>query len=276
MLEFLYRFGRNRAATFGICILAVITAIALAAPFLFPRGPFELVGKPMVPPMRDGFVFGTDLLGRNIAVGMAFGARTSLLIGIVASAVAVFLGFLIGGICGYYGGKLDSILMRVTELFQTVPSFLFTIVIVAILGPTVLHVIIGIAAVTWPPVARLARGEFFSMRNREFVHACVCAGVQDWKVILFHLLPNCAPAIVVTGSLMVANAVLTESSLAFLGLGDPNVMSWGLMIGAGRVALRMAWWICAIPGIAIVLTAVAINLVGDGLNDSMNPRLRNV
>jgi len=275
MSEFFQRFARNRAAVLGIGILAVIIVVALAAPLLFGADPFKLQGKPMVPPLTGGFLFGTDMLGRDVAAGVAYGARTTLLIGVIATTVAVTLGLLVGGVCGFFGGKLDVLLMRVTELFQTIPSFLFAIVIVAILGPTITNVIVAIALVTWPPVARLTRGEFMSMCNREFVHACVCAGVQDWKIILRHILPNCAPAIIVTASLMVANAVLIESSLSFLGLSDPNVMTWGLMIGAGRVALRAAWWVCAIPGIAILLTALAINLAGDGLNDSLNPRLKN-
>lgn len=275
MLEFIHRFARNRAAVLGTGILLVIVSIALLSPWLFPGNPFALAGKPMLAPLQGEFMFGTDMLGRNVAAGVAYGARTSLLIGIFATTASVTVGLLIGGTCGFFGGKIDAILMRMTELFQTIPSFLFAIVIVAILGPTITNVIVAIAVVTWPPVARLARGEFLSMRNREFVHACVCAGVQDWKIILRHILPNCAPAIIVTASLMVANAVLIESSLSFLGLSDPNVMSWGLMIGAGRVALRSAWWVCAIPGIAILLTALAINLAGDGLNDSLNPRLRN-
>lgn len=276
MREFYRRFSRNKSAMLGFAILCVIFIMALASPFLFDGSPFEISGKPITPPLSDGYLFGTDTLGRDVASGVVHGARTTLLIGIVATGVAVTLGLIVGGTSGFFGGKVDAILMRMTEFFQTIPSFLFAIVLVAVLGPTITNVIIAIAAVTWPPVARLARGEFLSMRNREYVQACVCAGVQDWKIILQHILPNAAPAIIVTASLMIANAVLIESSLSFLGLSDPNVMTWGLIIGAGRVALRTAWWVCAIPGIAILLTALAINLVGDGLNDSLNPRLRNV
>lgn len=276
MQEFVQRFSRNKSAVLGLVILLTIFVMALASPVLFSNNPFELSGKPMTPPLSDGYVFGTDTLGRDIAAGVAYGARTTLLIGVVATVAAVLLGLIVGGVSGFFAGKIDAFLMRVTELFQTIPSFLFAIVLVAVLGPTILNVIIAISAVTWPPVARLVRGEFLSMRNREYVQACVCAGVKDWRIIVQHILPNAAPAIVVTASLMIANAVLIESSLSFLGLSDPNVMTWGLIIGAGRVALRTAWWVCAIPGLAILLTALAINLVGDGLNDSLNPRLRNV
>jgi peptide/nickel transport system permease protein len=273
MREFGLRFVRNRSALLGLLILWAIVAIALAGPLIYPGDPFGLVAKPFLRPFGE-FFFGTDMLGRSVAAGIVHGARTSLLIGLVATVVAVSIGLLFGGVAGYFGGRLDALLMRFTELFQTIPSFIFAIVLVAVLGPTIMNVIVAISAVTWPPVARLVRGEFLSMRNRDFVHACTCAGLSDARIIGLHILPNCASAIVVTASLMIANAVLIESSLSFLGLSDPNVMSWGLMIGAGRVVLRTAWWVCAIPGVAILLTVLAINLAGDGLNDALNPRLR--
>jgi peptide/nickel transport system permease protein len=144
-----------------------------------------------------------------------------------------------------------------------------------VLSPSIGNVIAAIAIVSWPPLARLVRGEFLAMRNREFVQACVSLGMTDARIILRHILPNAISPIIVTGSLMVANAILIESSLSFLGLSDPNVMSWGFMIGAGRPVLRTAWWLCAIPGVAILLTVLSINLVGEGLNDALNPRLRN-
>ena len=182
---------------------------------------------------------------------------------------------IIGGFAGYYGGWIDDVLMRITEFFQTIPSFIFAIVLVAILSAQIENIVFAIAAVTWPPITRLVRGEFMAMRNREFVQACVVLGMNDLLIIFREILPNTLSPIIVTGSLMVATAILIESALAFLGLGDPNVMSWGFMIGAGRTFLRTAWWLCAIPGIAILLTVLAINLVGEGLNDALNPRLRN-
>jgi peptide/nickel transport system permease protein len=164
--------------------------------------------------------------------------------------------------------------MRLTEFFQTIPSFIFAILLVALLQPSIRSVVIAIVVVSWPPMARLVRGEFLAMRHREFVQACIGMGMSDMRVIFAHVLPNCLSPIIVSGSLLVATAILTESGLSFLGLGDPNVMSWGYMIGAGRDFLRHAWWLCAIPGIAIMLTVLAINLVGDGLNDALNPSLR--
>jgi peptide/nickel transport system permease protein len=197
------------------------------------------------------------------------------MIGLLATAAAVAVGTVIGGVAGYYGGLVDDVLMRVTEFFQTIPTFLFAILLVAILTPSIRSIVIAIAVVSWPAVARLVRGEFLAMRRREFVQACISLGMSDRRVIFRHILPNCLSPIIVTGSLIVATAILIESALSFLGLGDPNTMSWGFMIGAGRTFLRTAWWLCTIPGIAILLTVLAINLLGEGLNDTLNPRLRN-
>ena len=247
------RFRRNRPAFYAAWLLGAIVLLALFAPLLYPRDPFAIVGKPFLPPFGD-YLFGTDQLGRDVAAGIARGAITSLLI----------------------GGRVDALLMRTTEAFQTVPAFIFAIVLVAILSPSLESTIIAIAVVSWPPMARLVRGEFLATKNREFVQACVSLGMSDLRVIVRHILPNCASAIVVTASLMVATAILIESGLSFLGLGDANLMSWGYLIGAGRTVLRTAWWVCAFPGIAILLTVLAINLFGEGLNDALNPRLRNV
>lgn len=266
-------FRRNRAAVVGLAILTLVVVVALLAPVLYPESPFRLVGRPMSPPGGD-YLLGTDTLGRDILAGIVHGARTSLAIGIVATLVAVLFGSTIGGLAGYYGGWIDDLLMRVTEVFQTIPSFIFAILIVAVLSPSITNIVIAIAVVSWPALARLVRGEFLSMRHREFVQANVVMGMPDWKIILFQILPNCLSPIIVSGSLLVATAILIESALSFLGLGDANVMSWGFQVGAGRTVLRSAWWIVTFPGIAILVTVLAINLVGEGLNDALNPRLR--
>lgn len=274
MKEFWQRFARNRGAVIGLAILTIVVLLAVTAPILFPGDPFQAAGKPFESPFGR-FLFGTDMLGRDVAAGIAHGARTSLMIGLVATFIAVVVATIIGGVAGYRGGWIDDALMRMTEFFQTIPSFVFAIVLVAIMSPSIKSIVIAIAAVSWPPITRLVRGEFMAMRNREFVQACVVLGMRDSAVMFREILPNCLSPILVTGSLAVATAILIESALAFLGLGDPNVMSWGFMIGAGRTFLRTAWWLCAIPGIAILLTVLAINLVGEGLNDALNPRLRN-
>ena len=274
MSGLLRRFARNRAALAGLVVLLAIVVVAIAGPSLFLRGgPFELAGPPFSPPFGR-FPLGTDMLGRNELAGLVYGARTSLLIGLAATLFATLLGVVVGGLAGYFGGALDETLMRLTEMFQTIPSFLFAILVVAILSPSIATVILAIAIVSWPPMARLVRGEFRALRNREFVQACIAMGMSDTRVIMLHVLPNCISSIIVTGSLLVATAILTESALSFLGLSDPNVMSWGFMVGAARDFLQRAWWLCAIPGVAILVTVLAINLVGDGLNDALNPKLR--
>lgn len=267
-------FARNRGAVGGLGILFLITFMALTAPLFFPGDPFNLAGQSMSPPGENGFLLGSDSLGRDVAAGIAHGAKTSLLIGLMATLVAVFVGIVMGALAGYYGGWIDNLLMRLTEMFQTIPSFIFAILLVAIMKPSIESIVIAIAVVSWPAVARLVRGEFLSMRNREFVQACHTLGMSDTRIMLREILPNCLSPVIVIGSLMVATAILIESGLAFLGLGDPNIMSWGFQIGAGRTLLRSAWWVCTFPGIAILITVLAINLVGEGINDALNPRLR--
>ncbi|MEM6341814.1 MAG: ABC transporter permease [Pseudomonadota bacterium] len=274
MVGFWTRFRRNRSAVLGLLILAFVILIAATAHISFPEDPFRLAGQAMAPPGESGFLLGSDSLGRDVAAGMAHGAKTSLLIGLLATIVAVTVGVLMGALAGYYGGWIDDLLMRTTEMFQTIPSFIFAILLVAIMKPSIESIVIAIAVVSWPAVARLVRGEFLSLKNREFVQACHTLGMSDIRIMLGEILPNCLSPIIVIGSLMVATAILIESGLAFLGLGDPNIMSWGFQIGAGRTLLRSAWWVCTFPGIAILITVLAINLVGEGLNDALNPRLR--
>ena len=274
MSTFWQRYKRNKSAVFGLGVILLVIIMAATANFLYPFDPFRLAGKPLSGPGMNGFVLGSDSLGRDVAAGIAHGAKTSLLIGLIATLVAVFIGIVFGAFSGYYGGRLDDFLMRVTEIFQTIPSFIFAILLVAIMKPSIVSIVIAIAVVSWPGVARLVRGEFLALKNREFVQACHTLGMNDLRIMLREILPNCMSPIIVIGSLMVATAILIESGLAFLGLGDPNIMSWGFQIGAGRTMLRSAWWVCTFPGVAILITVLAINLVGEGLNDALNPRLR--
>jgi peptide/nickel transport system permease protein len=273
MRGILTRFARNRLALLGAVVLLLVLLMAAAASVLYPAGPFALAGPPLQPP-GGRFLLGTDTLGRDVAAGIVYGARTSLMIGVSATLIAVVLGALIGAVAGYYRGKSDVALMRVTELFQTIPSFILAILLVAVLSPSARSEIVAIAIVSWPGIARLARGEFASLGGREFVMACVGLGASDGRIVFGHLLPNCAPQLIAVGSLLIATVILFESGLSFLGLGDPNLMSWGLMISSGREVLRTAWWVSTFAGLAILATVLAINLVGDGLNEALNPRLR--
>ncbi|BBI48573.1 ABC transporter permease [Vreelandella olivaria] len=226
-----------------------------------------------MPPLTGWLSLGTDTMGRNVASGLMHGAWVSLLIGLVSTSVALLIGVPLGAIAGYYGGIIDDVLMRFTEFFQTIPNFALAIVLVAIMQPSITSIVLAIAIVSWPPVARLVRAEFMSLRNREYVEAARLVGQSNSTIILRQILPNTLSPIIVLASLMVATAILLESALSFLGLGDPNVMSWGYMIGAARTVIRQAWWLSFFPGVAILLTVLALNLVGEGLDDALNPKL---
>ena len=275
-INFGKRFCRNRSAVVGLLLLVCVALMAIFAPLLFPEDPWDMVAAPFLWPGQDPkFLLGSDIMGRDLASGLFHGARISLLVGFTATLAAVLLGTVVGAIAGFYGGWIDSALMALTELFQTIPQFIFAIVVVAILAPTVTTVTFALAIVSWPAIARLVRAEFMTLRERDFVLAGISVGMSNFRIITTQILPNALGPIIVTGSLMIATTILTEAGLAFLGLGDPNVMSWGTIIGAGRDALRSAWYITAIPGLAIMITVLGLNLVGEGLNDALNPRLKN-
>ena len=272
--DFWRRFCRNKGAVAGMVVLLIVAAVALLGPWLATNDPWAMVEQPFVRPWTEpGFLLGTDTLGRDILAGLVYGARISLLIGVVSTIVALLIGVTFGAIAGYFGGWIDAALMRFTELFQAVPSFALAIVLVAIFEPSIKSIVVAIAIVSWPPVARLVRSEFLTLRQRDFVQAALLAGQSTPRIILTQILPNAMSPIIVMASLMVATAILLESSLSFLGLGDPNQMSWGYMVGAARTVLRQAWWMALFPGLAIVLTVLALNLFGEGLNDGLNTRL---
>jgi len=275
MKTFWQRFFGNPRVIIGLAWLGLVLVVAIIAPVLAPADPFEIVGKPFLKPM-DTYAFGTDSLGRSIWSGLVHGARTTLIIAVVATLASVIFGTLVGAIAGYYGGLIDDVLMRLTEFFQTIPSFIFAIVLVAILAPSATSLVVAIAVVSWPPIARVVRGEVLSVKAREFVQAAIIAGQADLSILFRQVLPNTLSPLIVTGSLLVATAILIESALSFLGLGAPNLMSWGFMVGAGRSFLRDAWWLVTIPGVAILFTVLSINLVGEGLNDALNPRLADI
>jgi len=272
-MEFWRLYRKNYGAVGGLFVLIAIVLVAVFAPVIYPVDPFEMVGRPISEPFGD-FLLGTDVLGRDILAGLIHGARVSLMIGIVATLCATLVGVVFGALAGYYGGHIDDVLMRITEFFLTIPSFMLAILLVAIFSPSITTIVIAIAAVSWPSVARLTRAEFLTLRDREFVLAYRAMGMPDWQIILGHILPNAMPSIVVVSSLMVATAILTESGLSFLGLGDPNLSTWGHMVGVARGVLRTAWWMTAIPGLTILIAVLAINLIGEGLNDAMNPHLK--
>ncbi|TKB16502.1 MAG: ABC transporter permease [Mesorhizobium sp.] len=266
-------FLRNPNAMFGVAFLAVVVVAALLAPVLYPGDPLSMVARPFLWPSQDpAYPLGTDSMGRDVLAGILHGARISLFVGLVATALGLSFGILVGATAGYFGGRIDDLLVRLIEIFQTIPSFVLLVVMVAIAQPTAPVVTVAIAVITWPTVARLTRAEFRAIREKDFVMAARSLGYGHARIIFREILPNALPPLIVTSSVMVATAILMESALSFMGLGDPNVVSWGSMIGAGRELIRTAWYLTALPGLAIVFTVLALNLIGDGLNDALNPR----
>ncbi len=274
-MSFLKLYFRSPPAVIGLLLLMLVLAMAVSADWLYPRDPLALAGRPLIWPFANPrFLLGTDNSGRDIAAQIFHGARISLLIGLVATLISVVIGITIGAVAGYYGDWVDTILMRVAEAFQTLPNFILLLVLVAVFGSTITTVTVAIGIVSWPASARLTRAEFLSLRNREFVQAGRTLGLRDARLIFGEILPNALPPVIVYASVVMAIAILLESALAFLKLSDPNVASWGNLIGAGRDVLRVQWYVSAIPGVAILVTVLAVSLVGQGLNDALNPRLK--
>lgn len=274
MKDFLVRLLRQPAGAIGALMLLAIAVLALGAHWFYPGDPWAMVTDPNLPPLSPGYPFGTDMLGRDVAAGVAHGARVSLLIGIVATAVAVIVGTVLGAVAGYAGGWVDDAIMRFTEIFQTIPGFLLALLMVAIFGPSIYSIVGAIGVISWPSVARLVRAEFLSLRTRDFVKAAVLGGQSSTRIVFRQILPNTLSPIVVAASLMMATAILLESSISFLGLGDRSMITWGFMIGAGRTTLLQSWWLSAVPGVAIFITVLGLNLLGDALNQALSPRRR--
>lgn len=265
-------FLANRLAVAACVILLLLMLLALLAPWIYPADPLAIVGAPALWPGQEArFPMGTDALGRDMLAGLIHGARVSLSIGFFATTLGAAIGLVVGALAGYFGGRLDRSLNRLIEVFQTLPNFVLLIVLIAITRSSVGMIIVALGLVSWPSMARLARAQFRSLRASEFVMAGKGAGFSDWRLIFREILPNALPALIVTATLMVATAILMESALSFVGFGDPNVASWGAMIGAGREFLRTNWFLTAVPGMAIVVTVVAVNIVGDALGDALNP-----
>lgn len=257
----------------GLSIFLVIIFITLTVGYFYPANPLRMVSRPFLTPGSEmRWPLGTDSMGRDMLAGILYGARISLLVGVVSTVIGVVIGVGIGATAGYVGGRTERLLVRLIEVFQTFPPFLLVIVLVAIFQPTVTNITLSIGLVSWPAIARIVRTEFRAIRNLDYVQAARAAGYGDFRIATEQILPNAIAPIIVTSSVMVATAILIESTLSFLGLGDPNVVSWGSMIGSGRDQLRTAWYIITIPGLAIVVTVFALNLLTDGLTRYLNPR----
>ena len=267
-------FARNHAAMAGLVVLLLITLAAIFGPIIFPADPFDMVWAPFSPPGEEGLLLGTDYLGRDLALMILNGARVSLLIGLAAAVVSIFIGVTIGALAGYYRGWVEEVLMRITEFFQVLPTLLFSMVIVALFGASLPMITFAIGVVSWTAVARITRSEFLRIRELEYVMAARASGVKNMKLMFRIILPNALPPIIVQSALMVGSAILFEAGLSFLGLTDPNVVSWGQIIGSNREYILDASFTVTFPGLAIFITVLAISLIGDGLNDALNPKLR--
>jgi peptide/nickel transport system permease protein len=267
-------FSRNHAAMVGLAILILITLGAIFGPILYPTDPFDMVWAPFSPPGKEGYWLGTDYLGRDLVAMILNGARVSLIIGMAAALVSIFIGVTVGAMAGFYRGAVEEILMRITEFFQVLPTLLFSMVIVALFGASLPMITFAIGVVSWTAVARITRSEFLRIRELEYVMAARASGVKNMKLMFRVILPNALPPIIVQSALMVGSAILFEAGLSFLGLTDPNVVSWGQIIGSNREYILDASFTVTIPGLAIFITVLAISLVGDGLNDALNPKLR--
>lgn len=264
---------RNPAFVGGLVLLIFIILVAGFAPLLYPGNPLDMVAMPLTWPMQDSeYLLGTGALGTDVGAGLAHGARASLLVGFCTALVCFSIGTVIGATAGYFGSWVDTILVRITEVVQTVPPFLLVVVLITISGSTITTIILAIGFASWPSVARLVRAEFRSQKEMDYVLAARSLGFGTPRIMFVEILPNALPSIIVMISVIAANAILIEASLSFLGLGDPNVLSWGSMIGEGRSFLRTEWYLTALPGAAISLTVLSLNLVGDGLNEILNPR----
>lgn len=274
-LEAWRMFRRNIPGLAGMAILAVIAGVTLWGTFFYSSDPFEIVWGPHEPPSAvPGLPLGTDYLGRDILAGMVLGGGPTLAVGLAAAAITMIIGIGLGSLAGYYGGWVDNLLMRITEFFQVLPALLFAMVLVTVLSPSLVTIAIAIGVVSWPQTARLTRAEFLRIRELEYVTSAHAIGARDVRILWKCILPNALPPLLVSATLTIGIAILFEAGLSFLGLGDPNVMSWGLIIGANREYILDAWWPVTFPGLAIFLTVFAVSLVGDGLNDALNPKLR--
>lgn len=266
------RFCRNRASLLGFCLTVLFVAIGILAPLLAPYGQLDM-GASFVPPSRD-HLLGTDSLGGDVLSNIVYGTRVSLVVGFLSVLTSTVIGVSVGAVSGFFAGRIDNLLMRVTEMFQVLPQFFLAIVIVALFGASLWSIIVIIGVLNWPPTARLLRAEFLALRKREFVEAARALGMSNFDLMVREILPNALPPIIVNATLQISGAILLEASLSFLGLGDPNSMSWGIMLHNAQDFFNRAWWMAAFPGLALFMTTLGVNLVGDGLNDALNPRLR--
>ncbi len=268
------RYRRSRRAVVALGVLLLTFSLALAAPLVTAYDPLAGSADALLPPLTPGHPLGTDHLGRDVWSQLVYGARVSLAVGLLAALSATLLGTAVGAAAGYAGGWPDGALMRGAEFFQTLPRLVLALIVVALFGAGVGRLILVIAILSWPQTARVVRASVLSLREAPFVDAARVGGMGAGAIVASEILPNALAPIVVTGSLDVATAILLEAALGFFGLGDPNRVSWGSMLNQAQPYLRQAWWMAVFPGLAISFVVLSFNVVGDSLNEALNPRLR--
>lgn len=272
---FWHRFKKNRLAVIGGIIVLMLFTIAVLAPFIAPYNPDAINVKYVLESPSLAHPFGTDDLGRDILSRVIYGSRISLAVGFVAVGIATLIGIIFGALSGYYGGWTDTIVMRFVDIMLAIPTFFLILAVIAMLEPSIWNIMIVIGVTSWMGVARLVRAEFLSLKEREFVLAARALGASDFRIIFKHILPNAMSPVLISAVLGIAGAVLVESALSFLGIGvQPPTASWGNILTIGKDNIEIAWWISVFPGLAIFVTVLAYNLLGEGVRDSIDPRLK--
>jgi peptide/nickel transport system permease protein len=274
-MKFWETFYKNKLMLTGSGLVLLLLLISFLAPWLAPYDPGQIDLKNVLtsPSMRH--LFGTDQLGRDVLSRMIWGARISLKVGFVATGVAIIIGTILGAVAGYYGGWVDSVIMRFVDIMLCFPTFFLILAVIAFLEPSIWNIMIIIGLTGWMAVTRLVRADFISLRERDFVQAARAIGAGDLRIIFLHILPNAMASILVAATLGIAGAILTESALSFLGIGvQPPTPSWGNILTAGKDNIDIAWWLSLYPGLAILITVVGYNLLGEGIRDSLDPRLK--
>ena len=271
--EFWRQFKKNKAAEISLYITVIFILLAVFAPWVSPYDPFALGTESFLPPQRAHWM-GTDDLGRDSMSRVFYGTRVSLAVGILAAGTSLVIGMLIGSCAGYFGGFSDNLLMRLAEYFLVIPRFFLALLIVAMFGTGIGKIIVIIGVLGWPEIARIVRAQFLTLKEREFVLAARAMGQRSRSIIFSEILPNAIPPAIVVGSFLVARAILLEAGLSFLGLGDPTVVSWGSLLRDAQDQMRISPWMVLFPGLALSLMVLALNLFGDGINDVLNPKLK--
>ncbi len=272
--EFWRKYKKNRPAVVGLIIMFLLLLNAIFADSLAPYDPWEYNFVEKLRPPSWVHLMGTDHFGRDVFSRVIYGSRVSLLIGFLAALITITVGTTLGAISGYYGGIIDNIIMRVTELFLVIPTFFLLLLIISVFGGSIWNVIGVIGITTWPGTARIVRASFLSLKEKEYVEAARLIGSNDFRLIFKHILPNAMGPVLVLTSLRVASSILAEAGLSFLGLGDVNHITWGQLLYKAQLYMRISWWSAIFPGLMIFIAVLAFNLVGDGLTDALNPRLK--